>query len=79
MEPRQRNVSQSTKLKGVGDLKSALMADLEMQSLEFAHIFFSLTLVQYLFTVLSFVIVLYVLCHYMLEVYDLLFYSSLIL
>lgn len=79
MEPRQRNVSQSTKLKGIGGLKSALMADLEMQSLEFAHIFFSLTLVQYLFTVLSFVIVLYVLCHYMLEVYDLLFYSSLIL
>lgn len=70
-------MSQSTKLKGVGDLKSALMADLEMQSLEFAHLFFSLTLVQYLFTVLSFAIVLYVLCHYMLEVCDLLFFIHL--
>jgi hypothetical protein len=34
--PRERSVLQSTKLKGVGDLRSALTSVMEMQSLEFA-------------------------------------------
>jgi hypothetical protein len=38
---------QSTKLKGVGDLKSNLTLEMKMQSLEFAWLVFGLTLVQY--------------------------------
>ena len=34
--PRERNVFQSTKLKGVGDLKSISTSDVEIQSLEFS-------------------------------------------
>ena len=34
--PSQRSVLQSTKLKGIGDLKSPLTSDIEMLSLEFA-------------------------------------------
>lgn len=67
---------QSTKLKGVGDLKSALTSDMEMLSLEFAQLVFSLALVQYFLTVLlflCFITVMYTLCHYMLEVCDLAF------
>ena len=46
VEPAQeREVLQSTKLKGVGDLKNALTSDMEMQSLEFAQLVFSLALV----------------------------------
>ena len=36
--PGERSVQQSTKLKGVGDLKSALTSDMEMQSLEYAQL-----------------------------------------
>jgi hypothetical protein len=36
--PRERNVPQSTKLKGVGDLKTVLTSDKEMRSLEFAQL-----------------------------------------
>jgi hypothetical protein len=46
-------VLQSTKLKGVRDLKSPLTSDTEVQSLEFAQMVFSLALVQCLLTVLS--------------------------
>jgi hypothetical protein len=37
---RKRSVLQSTKLKGVGDLKSIWTSDMEMQSLEFAQLIF---------------------------------------
>ena len=37
---------QSTKMKGVGDLQSAVTSDMEMQSLEFAQLAFGLALVQ---------------------------------
>ena len=43
---------QLTKLKGVGDLKSALTSDMEMQSLEFAQLGFGLALVQYFLTMM---------------------------
>ena len=61
---------QSTKLKGVGDLKSILASDMEMQSLEFVHLVFSFALVQYFLTMLllfDFEMVMYIWCHYMLE------------
>ena len=44
--PRERNMMQSTKLKGVGDLKNILSSDMEMQNLEFAQLVFGLSLVQ---------------------------------
>ena len=51
--PRERSVLQSTKeVKGVGDLKSALTSDMEMQSLEFAQLVFGLALVQYFLSML---------------------------
>lgn len=37
--PRERNLLQSTNMKGIGDLKSALTSGTEKQSLEFVHIF----------------------------------------
>ena len=61
---------QSIKLKGVGDLKNVLTSDMEIQSLEFAQLVFILALVQYPLTMLPslhFRIVMYTLCHYMLE------------
>jgi hypothetical protein len=39
-------VLQSTKLKGVGDLKNALTLDMEMQNLEFALLAFGFALAQ---------------------------------
>lgn len=77
--PRERSVLQSTKLKGVGDLKRVLTSDMELQSLELAQLVFCLALVQYFPTTLSslcFGIVMYILCHYMLKVCDLLFYFN---
>lgn len=74
--PKERSVLQSTKLTGVGDLKSVLTSDMEMQSLEFVQLIFSLTLVQYFLTMppsLCFGMVMNILCHYMLEVCDLYF------
>lgn len=50
--PRERSVLQSTELKGVGDLKSVLTSDMEMQSLEFSQLGFGLALVQYFLTML---------------------------
>lgn len=78
---RERSIS-VTKLKGVGDLKSALISDTEMQSLEVAQLVFSLFFsVQYFLTTLPFLpfvphlpfrMVIYILGHYMLAVCDLL-------
>ena len=67
---------QSTKLKEVGYLKSTLTSDMEMQSLEFAQLVFSLALVQYFLPMLPFLpfqLVMYILCHCMLKVCDLLY------
>ena len=72
--PRERSVLQSTKLKGVGDLRSILTSDMEMQSLEFAQPVFSLALAQHFLAILPFLrfeMAMYILCHYMLEVCDL--------
>ena len=47
---------------------------MEMQSMEFAQLGFGLALVQYFLTVLPFIyfeMVMYILCHYILEVCDL--------
>lgn len=66
---------QSTKLKGIGDLKSTLMSDMEIQSLEFVQLIFGLALVQCFLTMFSFFLLekeMYILCYCMLEVYDLL-------
>ena len=63
---------QSTKLNEVGDLKSILTSDKEMQSLKFLQLAFGLALVQYfptMFPSQHFGMVLY----YMLEVCNLLF------
>ena len=38
---------QSTRMEGVGDLKSTLTSDMETRSLEFARLIFGLALVQY--------------------------------
>jgi hypothetical protein len=43
--PGERSVVQSIKLKEVGNLKSTLTSDMEVQSLEFARLVFSLALV----------------------------------
>ena len=64
---------QSTKLKGVGDLKSALTSDMKMQNLEFAQLTLGLALVQHFLTMLPFLhfgIVTYILCHCILEVHN---------
>jgi hypothetical protein len=74
--PRERSVLQSTKLKGIRELKSALTSDMEMQSLEFTQMVFSLALVQYFLTMIPlfpFEIVMYILLHCMWEVCDLIF------
>ena len=46
------NVLQSTKLKGVGDLKSTLTSDMEIRSLKFAKLVLCLGLVQYFLTMM---------------------------
>ena len=48
--PRERTVLQSAKIKRIGDLKSTLTSDMEMQSLEFSQLVFGLALVQYFLT-----------------------------
>ena len=68
---------QSSKLKGVGDLKSALTLDVEMQNLEFAQLVFSLALVLSFLIVLPFLqsgMVMHILCQDMLKVCDLGFF-----
>ena len=69
---KERSVLQSTKLKGVGDLKSH--QTLEKQNLESVQLIFCLALFQYFLIILPFIpfgMVMYILCHYMLEVCDL--------
>ena len=51
--PRDSSMLQLTKLKGVGNLKSALTSDTETQNLEFALLVFGLASVQYFLTMLS--------------------------
>lgn len=61
---------ESTKLNGIGNQKSILISDMELQSLEFAQLVFVLALVQYFLTILPplpFGMVMYILCHYKLE------------
>ena len=68
---------QSTKLNGVEGLKRVLALNMAMKSLDFAQLVFGLALVQYFLTVipsLHFGIVIYILCHSMLEVCHLLFF-----
>lgn len=47
----ERSVLQSTKLKWVGDWKSILTSEMELQSLEFAQLVLSVALVQYCYNV----------------------------
>jgi hypothetical protein len=47
--PRERRVLQSTKMKGVGHLKSTLTSDVEMQVFGFVQLAFSLALVCIIF------------------------------
>lgn len=66
----------STELNRVGDLKNVLTLCREMQSLESTLLVFNLALFQYFFTMLPFLyfgIVIYILCHCILQVCDLLF------
>lgn len=71
---REKRMLQAAKLEGQSDL-SSLTPDMELQGLEFALLAFSPALVQYLLSMvpfLPFVMIMYVLCHCVLEVYDLL-------
>ena len=61
---------QSTKMKGVGDLKNTLTSDMEMQSLEFALIVLGLALVQYFLTMLP------SLCFRMVNIYSVPLYAG---
>ena len=59
------------------DVESALTSDIEVQNLEFSLQVFGLALVQHFLNVFPFLCsgpVMCILCHYMLEVCDLLFY-----
>ena len=71
---RHRNVLQSTKLKGVGDLKNILTSDVKMQ-FRVCPVVFDLVLFQYFLIMLPSIYfgIRYILCHYMLEVCNLLF------
>ena len=69
--PEKRSMVSSTKLNGIGDLKKVLISDMEMQSLNIAHqglvlFWFSISSLC-LHTHLCFGMVMYVLCHYLLE------------
>ena len=74
MVPRRFSILQLTELEGVGDLKSVLASDMEMQSLEFAQTVFSFAF-QYFLTMLPSLHfgIMYNLCHYVLEACDLFF------
>ena len=67
---------QSATLKGVGISKSTLTLNIKMQTLDFVLLAFCLAFVQYFLTVLlfsPFEMVMHIPCHYILEVYDLIF------
>lgn len=78
----ERNKLHSTKLNQSRDLKSFLLSGMKMQCLEFAQLVFRLALFQYFLTMtpsLHSGMLLYILCHYMLEVCDMflfLFYTD---
>ena len=75
-QPKRWKCVSDTKAERSGNLKSILTSHMEMESLEFAQLVCSLALVQYFLTMLPslhFGMVMYILCHYMLEVCDLLF------
>ena len=78
MEPAQeRGVLWSTKLKGVEGLKNALTSAMEMQKSEFALLILVLlwsSISSLCYISIPFGIGIYILCHCMLEVCDLLFY-----
>lgn len=66
---------QSTKLNGTADLESILTSDMEIKNLEISQLVFGLALIHYFLTMLPFLcfgMIMYILCHYMLEVCDLL-------
>ena len=68
-------------MKEVGNLKSILTLDVEIQSLEFALLAFSLVWVHHVLTrflLLHFCMIIYIPCHYMLEIHALLFYIDFI-
>jgi hypothetical protein len=70
-QSKEKRVLQSTKLKGVGDLKSTLTTDMEMQSWGFFQLVFGLSMVQHFLTMiplLPFEMKMYILWHFMLEV-----------
>lgn len=74
----ERNVLQSTKLKGCGGLKNTLTWDLEVGNLEFSLPVFSLALVKCFLIVLHFLpfeLVVHVLCRCVLQTCDLSFVS----
>jgi hypothetical protein len=52
ISPRERSVLQSSRLKGVGNLKSTLTSDIVMQNLEFALLGLSFAFIQYFLTIL---------------------------
>ena len=52
ISPRKRSVLQSTKLKGIGHLKSVLTSHIRMQILELSQLLFCLALAQYFLTML---------------------------
>ena len=66
----------SANVNRVEDLKSVLISGIEIQNLEYAQIIFDLALVQYFLTVplsLCLGMTIYILCHSMVEVCELLF------
>lgn len=70
-------MSQSTKLKGVRDVKSSMISNRKMQNLEFAGLVLGLALIYYFLTVLPFSpfgMVMYILCRCMFKVCDLLLF-----
>lgn len=73
---RERSVLQSTKLKGVEDLKNILTSDMGMKCLEFIQLVFLLALECYFLTMLPFGTVMYILCHRLLKGCDLLFHFT---
>lgn len=78
---RERSVFQSTELKGIGNLNSVLASDIEMQRLEFTQLVFGLPLSHYFLAMLPsqcFGMVIYMQCHYLLEIHSVVFYFDFI-
>ena len=78
-QPKRKKYVAVNKEENTGDLKNILTSDMQPQSLEFFQLVFSLVFVQRFLTMipsLHFVMVMYILCHYMLEVCDFLFFFN---